>query len=88
MRRLIGALDDTGIPAGDIFERVTRFLARTPSGLLSISIEDVLGVPDQVNLPGTDKEYPNWRRRLPIDYDKFNEKLVDLGRHLAADGRG
>jgi len=82
------ALDTARIPAGDPFERVSRFLARTPSGVLSISIEDVFGIPDQVNLPGTDKEYPNWRRCLSLDFDVLSDKLGALGRHLASDGRG
>jgi len=34
---------------------------------LSIALENVLGSFDQVNLPGTDKEYPNGRRCVPID---------------------
>src|SRR5262249_42456194 len=45
---------------------VTRFLADTPSRLLIVSVEDALGVTNQVNLPGTIDEYPNWRRRLPV----------------------
>ena len=35
------------------------------SGLLAISLEDLLGVIDQPNIPGTVFEHPNWRRRLP-----------------------
>ncbi len=46
---------------------LTRFMARTPSRLLVISAEDVLGVIDQPNMPGTVDEYPNWRRKLPVD---------------------
>ena len=88
LQLLNDALDDAGIPAGDIFERVMRLLARTPSGVLSIALEDVLGSLDQVNLPGTDKECPNGRRCVPIDYGELNQKLIALGRHLAADGRG
>ena len=41
------------------------FLARTKSRLLAISLEDLLGVIDQPNIPGTVNEHPNWRRRLP-----------------------
>ena len=82
------ALDTNDIPPGDLFERVTRFLARAQSGILSISIEDVFGVSDQVNLPGTDKEYPNWRRCLPLDFDQLAAKLEALGRDLIIDGRG
>jgi 4-alpha-glucanotransferase len=28
--------------------------------------EDLFGVRDQANLPGTVDEHPNWRRRLPV----------------------
>ena len=36
------------------------------SRLLAISLEDLLGVVDQPNIPGTVDEHPNWRQRLPI----------------------
>ena len=42
------------------------FLARTPSVLLVVQPEDVFGVPEQANLPGTVSEHPNWRRKLPV----------------------
>jgi 4-alpha-glucanotransferase len=45
---------------------VAGFLARTRSRLLAISLEDLLGVIDQPNIPGTVNEHPNWRRRLPV----------------------
>ena len=47
------------------------FLARTKSRLLAISLEDLLGVIDQPNIPGTVKEHPNWRRRLPLPIDEL-----------------
>jgi 4-alpha-glucanotransferase len=31
-----------------------------------VSLEDALGVVDQVNVPGTVDEHPNWRRRLTV----------------------
>ena len=40
------------------------FTARSPSRLALIPIEDVLGLTDQPNVPGTVDEHPNWRRRL------------------------
>jgi 4-alpha-glucanotransferase len=48
---------------------VAGFLARTKSRLLAISLEDLLGVIDQPNIPGTVNEHPNWRRRLPLALD-------------------
>jgi 4-alpha-glucanotransferase len=50
---------------------VAAFLARTKSRLLAISLEDLLGVIDQPNIPGTVDEHPNWRRRLPLALDQI-----------------
>ncbi|RYH11161.1 4-alpha-glucanotransferase [Tropicimonas sp. IMCC6043] len=43
-----------------------RFLGRVASRLVALQIEDILGVEEQANLPGTVDSYPNWRRRLPV----------------------
>jgi 4-alpha-glucanotransferase len=59
------ALQRRGMAAVE-FSSVARYLADTPSRLLVISSEDLLGIKDQVNLPGTLHEHPNWRRRLPV----------------------
>jgi len=48
---------------------VVGFLARTKSRLLAISLEDLLGLIDQPNIPGTVNEHPNWRQRLPLAID-------------------
>ena len=53
------------------FYAVAGFLARTKSRLLTISLEDLLGVIDQPNIPGTVNEHPNWRRRLPLALDQI-----------------
>ncbi len=50
---------------------VAGFLARTRSRLLAISLEDLLGVVEQPNVPGTVDEHPNWRRRLPLPIDSI-----------------
>ncbi len=50
---------------------VAGFLARTKSRLLAISLEDLLGVIDQPNIPGTVNEHPNWRQRLPLALDEI-----------------
>jgi 4-alpha-glucanotransferase len=54
-----------GLPNVDCLS-VTRFLADTPSRLLMVSLEDALGVVEQVNVPGTVDEHPNWQRRLSV----------------------
>ena len=54
------------------FTAVARFLAQTPARLLVVAIEDALGVRDQVNIPGTVDEHPNWRRRLPVGLEDLS----------------
>jgi 4-alpha-glucanotransferase len=54
-----------GLPKIDCLS-VSRFLADTPSRLFMVSLEDALGVVEQVNLPGTIDEHANWRRRLAV----------------------
>lgn len=65
---LAAALNSHAIETSD-FHAVTRFLARTRSRLLAVALEDLLGLVDQPNIPGTVDEHPNWRRRLPVLVD-------------------
>ena len=37
--------------------------------LVALQIEDLLGMVDPVNVPGTDREYPNWQRKLSTDIE-------------------
>jgi 4-alpha-glucanotransferase len=50
---------------------VAGFLSRTKSRLLTISLEDLLGVLDQPNIPGTVNEHPNWRQILPVAVEQM-----------------
>ncbi|ABK44023.1 glycogen debranching enzyme GlgX [Magnetococcus marinus MC-1] len=77
--KLREALQQVGIPLTEQFEQadatpelieaVYRMLARTPAHLLMVQLEDVLQQKEQVNLPGTVNEHPNWRRKLPADLE-------------------
>ena len=42
-------------------------LAQARSRLIAVQLEDLAGVREQANLPGTVNEHPNWRRKLPSD---------------------
>jgi 4-alpha-glucanotransferase len=41
-----------------------RLVARAPSRLFVLAIEDLTADPEQVNIPGTIDEHPNWRRKI------------------------
>ena len=62
--REVAALDRRLEGAG--VDDMHRFLGRARSRLVALQAEDILGVADQPNLPGTVDSYPNWRRVLPV----------------------
>jgi 4-alpha-glucanotransferase len=48
-----------------VVDAALAFIARTPSPLCLLPMEDLLGQEDQPNVPGTVDQHPNWRRRMP-----------------------
>jgi 4-alpha-glucanotransferase len=50
-----------------VVDAALAFVAATPSPLCLPPIEDLLGIEEQPNLPGTIDQHPNWRRRLTAE---------------------
>ncbi|MBP1822825.1 4-alpha-glucanotransferase [Mycobacterium sp. OAE908] len=62
--RRVGLLgDDPGVnpSVDDVVLALHRYLGRTPSKLLALSLADAVGDLRTQNQPGTTDEYPNWR---------------------------
>jgi 4-alpha-glucanotransferase len=59
---------------------VQKFLAQAPSHIQLIPLEDSLEIVEQVNIPGTIDQHPNWRQKLPLSLEQFPqaEALQDL----------
>jgi glycogen operon protein len=47
-----------------MLDAIHAFLQKTPAILAMVQIDDLMGETRGVNLPGTDRERPNWRRKL------------------------
>ena len=47
------------------------FTASSPAPLMLAPLEDMLGVAEQPNLPGTTDQHPNWRRRFAGDAESL-----------------
>ena len=73
-----------------MFSQVVEFLAATPTRLVAIGLEDVLELRDQVNIPGTVLQHPNWRRRLPVDVEALrdDQRLREVAAVFQRSGRG
>jgi 4-alpha-glucanotransferase len=50
---------------------VQCYLARSAAAVLVLQPEDWLGMDAPVNVPGTSASYPNWARKLSIDWPEF-----------------
>jgi 4-alpha-glucanotransferase len=50
----------------EVMRAAHAFVAATPADLVLVQAEDLAGMRVGVNLPGTDRERPNWRLRLPV----------------------
>jgi 4-alpha-glucanotransferase len=58
---------------------VAAFLGATPTRLVVIALEDILGEIDQINIPATVDEHPNWQRRLAVPLEDLDGN-AELGR--------
>ena len=47
-----------------VVDAALAFVASSPAPLMLAPLEDLLGLAEQPNLPGTIDQHPNWRRRL------------------------
>jgi 4-alpha-glucanotransferase len=67
--------------AGDEFGEsvaagIHALVARSPAKLMAVQLEDLLGLVEQANIPGTVDEHPNWRRRLPVALEDIEEQPI------------
>ncbi|MCF2856028.1 4-alpha-glucanotransferase [Pseudoalteromonas sp. SMS1] len=60
-------------PSDAIYCAVMKVIAGCPSQLIAVQLDDLDMQQIPVNIPGTDTEYPNWRRKL-------NHELADIFR--------
>lgn len=67
-------LDPAGVPemTADLVSAIHAYVAQTPAKVMLVQPEDLLGRPEQANLPGTTEEHPNWRRKLPADLESWS----------------
>lgn len=67
---LIGDAHQPSSPFDDaLAQALHAFVARTPSLLAVAQLDDLAAEVNAINLPGTDRERANWRRRSPHSLD-------------------
>jgi glycogen operon protein len=66
---LAAAADVPSLDGPDAVIGVHKLLARSGAALVLAQVDDLVGITEPLNVPGTDTEWPNWRRRVaaPIE---------------------
>jgi 4-alpha-glucanotransferase len=86
-----GAAGSSTPPAPDntteAIDAALTFVAQSLSPLMLVPTEDLLGLVQQPNLPGTIDEHPNWRRRLAPRAGELFDAPEVLRRAKIVDGR-
>ena len=75
--------------AGNELAAVASVLAKTPSRLVAIALDDIVGEREQINIPGTVDEHPNWRRKLSLELEDLegNAQLLRIAEVFAQSSR-
>jgi 4-alpha-glucanotransferase len=96
-RLLIAALDDLDVinmdkapeqaPAVMSLEltlAVQKYLAQANSHIQLIPLEDALENVEQVNIPGTIDEHPNWLQKLPVNLEQLSSvpSVIELAKAM------
>lgn len=55
---------------------ICQYLTRANSCIFMISLEDIFEQDNQINLPGTNMQYPNWRFKLPVLFKEMETSPV------------
>ncbi len=90
------AAHDVAMPPRDKppVDEALAFVASTPAPLAICPLEDLLGLAEQPNLPGSTDEHPNWRRRIAAPIDAlfadaaFADRLLAVARVRASAAGG
>ena len=71
---------------GELVRGAYRFLASSQARLVLVQLDDALCELDQINVPGTFDEYPNWRRKSRLDLAEIarDPSIAELARDVAA----
>ena len=57
----------------ELREAILDYLAQSEAALMEVRLEEIFGVADQQNLPGTWQEHPNWRIKFPLTLEQMEQ---------------
>lgn len=74
---------------GELKVALAHACGRMASSLVSVQLDDLAGAVLPINIPGTNTEYANWRRKLSLETAEiFNSKIAKAMMQALCQGRG
>jgi 4-alpha-glucanotransferase len=67
------AMDGESPFSADLARAIQLYLARSSAALVVLQVEDLIGMSDPVNVPGTHDEHPNWQRKVTATIEDIFE---------------
>lgn len=74
--RVTGGQDGSRPVAPELVAAIHQYLGLSPAMLLMVQVDDMTAEEEQLNLPGTVDEHPNWRRRLSLTVEDLTSSPV------------
>lgn len=73
----------------DFQTSIHTLLARSNADLVAVQLDDILGLAEAQNLPGTVDQHPNWRRKYDVDLRDLSdhEQLIHTAATMRVAGR-
>jgi 4-alpha-glucanotransferase len=86
----IGLSPADPMDSAQVIEALHTAIARSQAMLASVQLDDLTGETEPVNIPGTHREYPNWRRKLSLPIEEIfrNPRWHRLVQLMREAGRG
>jgi glycogen operon protein len=69
--KLESAIAEAGVNTGDLLADAHAFVAQTPCAVMLVQADDLSEETEPLNVPGTDTERANWRRRLSVTVEEI-----------------
>jgi 4-alpha-glucanotransferase len=89
LRPAEAALTDQGSAGVEVARGLHAAIARSHAMLAIVQLDDIEGETEPANIPGTHREYPNWRRKLSRDLEQIvaAPRFAALARAMRDAGR-
>jgi glycogen operon protein len=86
--KLESAIMEAGVNTGNLLSDAHALVAMTPCAIMLVQADDLSEETEPLNVPGTDTERPNWRRRLSVAVEEIPNLAISKAVRTAIQNTG